>query len=69
MAPRALAALLALLLALSAAPHGAPWPRTPKWSATWQMSRSTIFMPCNASGMFDPAVAGRYGIADFDWSN
>jgi hypothetical protein len=33
------------------------------------MSQSTIFMPCNVSGMFDPVVAGRYGIADFDWSN
>ena len=33
------------------------------------MSRSTVFMPCNVSGMFDPAIAGRYGIADFDWSN
>ena len=45
------------------------WPRVPKWNATWSMSRSTVFMPCNVSGMFDPAIAGRYGIADFDWSN
>jgi hypothetical protein len=53
----------------SAASQDLPWPRVPKWNATWSMSQSTIFMPCNVSGMFDPVVAGRYGIADFDWSN
>ena len=26
-------------------------------------------MPCNVSGMFEAAIAARYGIADFDWSN
>lgn len=25
-------------------------------------------MPCNTSGWFDPELAGRYGVADFDWS-
>ncbi len=26
-------------------------------------------MPCNSSGFFDPAFAGTFGIADYDWSN
>ena len=67
-AHHSVAGMMPLLLGLSAASQD-PWPRVPKWNSTWSMSRSTIFMPCNVSGMFDPAVAGRYGIADFDWSN
>ena len=31
-----------------------------------QMSRSTIFMPCNYSGPYDPAIAAKFGIVDFD---
>jgi hypothetical protein len=30
-----------------------------------QMSKSTIFMPCNYSGHYDPAVAAKFGIVDF----
>ena len=41
----------------------------PKWTPTYNMSRSTIFMPCNYSGHYDPAVAAKFGIVDFDWSN
>jgi hypothetical protein len=41
----------------------------PSWPATYEMSRSTIFMPCNYSGYFDPGIAAQWGIADFDWSN
>jgi hypothetical protein len=26
-------------------------------------------MPCNYSGQYDPAVAAKFGIVDFDWSN
>jgi hypothetical protein len=32
------------------------------------MAMSTVMMPCNTSGWFDPVLAGKYGIADFDWS-
>ena len=30
------------------------------------MSKSTIFMPCNYSGHYDPAVAAKFGIVDFE---
>jgi hypothetical protein len=48
-----------------------PWPTNPgnKWQPTWDMAMSTVMMPCNTSGWFDPALAAKYGIADFDWSN
>jgi len=26
-------------------------------------------MPCNDSGFYDPAQSGKFGIADFDWSD
>ena len=29
------------------------------------MSKSTIFMPCNYSGHYDPGVAAKFGIVDF----
>ena len=41
----------------------------PPWPATYNMSLSTIMMPCNNSGMMDAAAAGKWGIVDFDWSN
>ena len=28
----------------------------------------TYAQPCNTSGWFDPVLAGKYGLADFDWS-
>ena len=41
-----------------------------RWGApTWDMSMSTIMMPCNTSGTFDVALAARYGLVDIDWSN
>ena len=48
-----------------------PWPTNPgkSWAPTWDMSMSTVMMPCNTSGWFDPSLAAQYGIADFDWSN
>lgn len=48
-----------------------PWPTNPgnTWQPTWNMAMSTVMMPCNTSGWFDPALAAKYGIADFDWSN
>lgn len=45
------------------------WPAHPKWTPTWSMARSTIMMPCNITGYFDPALASTYGIVDVDWSN
>ena len=46
--------------------------RQPAWTPTWDMSQSTIIMPCNFSGFYDfaeyPAL-GRFGLADYDWSN
>ena len=39
---------------------GSSYPH-PKWEQTWDMARSTIIMPCNTSGWFDPAEAARYG--------
>ena len=41
----------------------------PKWKPTYNMSMSTVFMPCNTSGMFDATIAAKWGIVDFDWSN
>jgi hypothetical protein len=43
--------------------------RVPQWEPTWLQSRSTIVMPCNDSGLFDPALTARFGVVDFDWSN
>jgi hypothetical protein len=57
--------LLAVLLAVVPAVHAA----VPSWPATYQMNRSTIFMPCNNSGFFDPQYSGQFGVADYDWSN
>ena len=61
---------LFLPAALAAAAAGG---RLPPWPATWNLSRSTAFMPCDAAGAgpapFDAASAARWGIADFDWSN
>lgn len=54
---------LATLLAVSAQATLPPWP------ATWKMNESTIMMPCNYSGLFDPHLAGQFGVVDFDWSN
>jgi hypothetical protein len=41
----------------------------PPWAPTYNMSLSTIMMPCNYSGLMDAATAGMWGIVDFDWSN
>ena len=44
------------------------WPAAPKWVPNYNMAMSTVMMPCNTSGWFDPNLAAKYGIADFDWS-
>jgi hypothetical protein len=45
----------------------------PPWNATWNMSLSTVFMPCDASGHglvpFPPSVGAQWGVSDWDWSN
>lgn len=47
----------------------APLKWTPAWPPTYNMSMSTIVMPCNYSGWTDPAWGAQWGIIDFDWSN
>ena len=46
-----------------------PWPSHPTWAPTWDMSRSTIIMPCNITGWFSPGFSAKYGVVDVDWSN
>ena len=41
----------------------------PRFEPTYNMSRSTIVMPCNDSGFFDTSLTKNFGIVDFDWSN
>jgi hypothetical protein len=60
---------LVLVLANSANPPSpcGNKPCLPNWKPEYNMSKSTIFMPCNYSGQYDPAVAAKFGIVDFDW--
>ena len=41
----------------------------PHWKPTYNMSLSTVFMPCNDSGFMDPSFSALWGLVDFDWSN
>jgi hypothetical protein len=41
----------------------------PQWAPTYNMSLSTVLMPCNTSGFMDAAFSAKWGIVDFDWSN
>lgn len=73
---RTLLAVAAALLAPVAAARGrggyhlAGLPSVvPSWPPTYVMNLSTIAMPCNDSGLFDPALAGTFGTIDYDWSN
>ena len=62
--------ITAVTVVVAAVAHhaaAAPPPPLPQWEPTYNMSLSTAFMPCNYSGMFDAALAGRWGLADFDW--
>ena len=58
----------ALVVLLALATCGAAYD-VPRWTPTYNMTRSTIVMPCNESGFSDPHLFARFGIADFDWSN
>jgi hypothetical protein len=58
------------------APRPSPPPRpknnVPKWTVTYNMSESTVVMPCNYTGLYDydayPSLA-EFGLVDYDWSN
>ena len=39
------------------------------WSPTYNMSMSTIIMPCNTSGWYNASLAAKFGLVDVDWSN
>eukprot|EP00056_Hartaetosiga_gracilis_P008939 m.128241 g.128241 ORF g.128241 m.128241 type:complete len:419 (-) comp13022_c0_seq6:1961-3217(-) len=41
----------------------------PNWEPTWNMSLSTVLMPCNMSGYMNPQSIEKWGLVDFDWSN
>ena len=41
----------------------------PPWPPTYNMSLSTIMMPCNYSDFMDATFSSRWGLVDFDWSN
>lgn len=47
-------------------------PLVPKWSPTYNMSESTVVMPCNYTGLYDyeayPELA-QFGLVDYDWAN
>ena len=44
--------------------------KVPKWAPTYNMSESTVMMPCNYSGLYDfdayPDLA-KFGLVDYDW--
>jgi hypothetical protein len=52
------------------APPPPPLPAVPKWTPTYNMSESTVMMPCNYSGNYDyeayPSLA-KFGLVDYDW--
>ena len=41
----------------------------PKWTATWDLARSTAIHPCNFSGFYDPKYAAKWGLVSFSWQN
>ena len=49
-----------------------PKNNVPKWTVTYNMSESTVVMPCNYTGLYDyeayPHLA-EFGLVDYDWSN
>ena len=53
-------------------PPPGPPPLVPKWPPTFNMSESTVIMPCNYTGLYDydayPDLA-KFGLVDYDWSN
>lgn len=44
-------------------------PLLPAFPITYNMSRSTIAMACNYTGLLNLTVLGKFGLIDIDWSN
>lgn len=44
-------------------------PLLPPWPPTYNMTLSTVVMPCNYTGLFDTSFSSRFGLVDYDWSN
>lgn len=42
---------------------------TPTWEPTYEMSKSTMIMPCDYGGPTDPETTKGWALVDFDWSN
>lgn len=38
----------------------------PRAVANWALNRSTIIMPCNSTGLLDPATTAGWAVVDFD---
>lgn len=57
--------LVLLFAALGSALGAVPSGYTP----TWNLSRSTIAMPCNYETFFDVQLTAKFGLVSFDWSN
>ena len=56
----------------AAAMHRAdtPFPSfVPQWEVSFRMNRSTVAMPANESGFFDPELAAKFGLVSFDQGN
>ena len=59
-----------MLVLLLAAAVGAALGAVPSgYTPTFNLSRSTIAMPCNYSGFFDASITAKFGVVDFDWSS
>lgn len=43
--------------------------QNPPWGPSFNLNQSLISMMCNSSGVYDPVLASKFGIASFDWSN
>ena len=68
-APRLAQLAPAAEVTTAAAPYPPGTFSLPDWAPTWDMAQSTIIMPCNYTGLVDPAVYTDFGLVDFDWSN
>ena len=61
---------LPLLPSATLAASGSPFPAVlPLWEPSYAMNRSTLAMPSNSSGFFDPQLAAKFGLVSFDHGN
>jgi len=51
-----------VLVAAALSSPGCGFSPCPSWEPTWNITRSTIIMPCNLSGYFDPKIAGQFAV-------